>query len=274
MILAVLSVILMSVQAKLIGPDYHPVQIAFVRGIVVLILLTPLVYKLGGITFLKTKTPFLHLFRSLSGLIGNLLFFYSLHRIPVADVTVISMAVPIFSSILAIIFLNEVIGWRRWTAIIVGFFGVVIALDPSTDIKIASIVAVVATFMWSTTIIFLRILGNTESPVKTVFYFMFISVIFTSIFQPFYWNTPSVKIFILLVGLGVCAFITQILMTYALQKAEASIISPFNYTGILWAILFDLLIWNVTPYNHTLMGGVIITVSGLYIFHRETKKTN
>ena len=60
MILAVLSVILMSVQAKLIGPDYHPVQIAFVRGIVVLILLTPLVYKLGGITFLKTKTPFLH----------------------------------------------------------------------------------------------------------------------------------------------------------------------------------------------------------------------
>ena len=75
MILAVLSVILMSVQAKLIGPDYHPVQIAFVRGIVVLILLTPLVYKLGGITFLKTKTPFLHLFRSLSGLIGNLLFF-------------------------------------------------------------------------------------------------------------------------------------------------------------------------------------------------------
>ena len=274
MILAVLSVILISVQAKLIGPDYHPVQIAFVRGIVVLILLTPLVYKLGGITFLKTKTPFLHLFRSLSGLIGNLLFFYSLNRIPVADVTVISMAVPIFSSILAIIFLNEVIGWRRWTAIIVGFFGVVIALDPSTDIKIASIVAVVATFMWSTTIIFLRILGNTESPVKTVFYFMFISVIFTSIFQPFYWNTPSVKIFILLVGLGVCAFITQILMTYALQKAEASIISPFNYTGILWAILFDLLIWNVTPYNHTLMGGVIITVSGLYIFHRETKKTN
>ena len=103
---------------------------------------------------------------------------------------------------------------------------------------------------------------------------MFISVIFTSFFQPFYWNTPSVKIFILLVGLGVCAFITQILMTYALQKAEASIISPFNYTGILWAILFDLLIWNVTPYSHTLIGGVIITLSGLYIFHRETKKTN
>ena len=272
MILAVLSVTLMSVQAKIIGPDYHPIQIAFARGIIVLILLTPLIYKLGGINFLKTTKPFLHLFRSLSGLIGNLLFFYSLHRIPVADVTVISMAVPIFSSILAIIFLREIIGWRRWTAIIFGFFGVLIALDPSTDIKIASIIAVIATFMWSTTIIFLRILGTTENPVKTVFYFMLISVICTSCFQPFFWKEPSVKILFLFLGLGTCAFLTQILMTYALQKAQASVVSPFNYTGILWAILFDLLIWDVLPLVNTLAGGVIITISGIYIFHRETKK--
>ena len=274
MIVAVLSVTLMSVQAKLIGPEYHPIQIAFARGIVVLILLSPIIYKLGGINFLKTKTPFLHLFRSLSGLVGNLLFFYSLHRIPVADVTVISMAVPIFSSILAIIFLKEIIGWRRWTAIIFGFLGVIIAVDPSTDIKMASIIAVIATFMWSTTIIFLRILGKTENPVKTVFYFMLISVICTSFFQPFYWKEPSLKILLLFVGLGTCAFATQILMTYALQKAQASIVSPFNYTGILWAILFDSLIWNVSPFINTLIGGVIITISGIYIFHRETKKSN
>ena len=274
MIVAVLSVTLMSVQAKLIGPEYHPIQIAFARGIVVLILLSPIIYKLGGINFLKTKTPFLHLFRSLSGLVGNLLFFYSLHRIPVADVTVISMAVPIFSSILAIIFLKEIIGWRRWTAIIFGFLGVIIAVDPSTDIKMASIIAVIATFMWSTTIIFLRILGKTENPVKTVFYFMLISMICTSFFQPFYWKEPSLKILLLFVGLGTCAFATQILMTYALQKAQASIVSPFNYTGILWAILFDSLIWNVSPFINTLIGGVIITISGIYIFHRETKKSN
>ncbi len=274
MIVAVLSVTLMSVQAKLIGPEYHPIQIAFARGIVVLILLSPLIYKLGGINFLKTKTPFLHLFRSLSGLVGNLLFFYSLHRIPVADVTVISMSVPIFSSILAIIFLKEIIGWRRWTAIIFGFLGVIIAVDPSTDIKMASIIAVIATFMWSTTIIFLRILGKTENPVKTVFYFMLITVICTSFFQPFFWKEPSLKILLLFIGLGTCALATQILMTYALQKAQASIVSPFNYTGILWAILFDSLIWNVSPVVNTLIGGIIITISGIYIFHRETKKSN
>ena len=184
------------------------------------------------------------------------------------------MAVPIFSSILAIIFLKEVIGWRRWTAIILGFFGVLIAVDPTADIKTASIIAVIATFMWSTTIIFLRILGTTENPVKTVFYFMLISVICTSFFQPFFWKEPSLKVIILFIGLGTCAFITQILMTYALQKAQASIVSPFNYSGILWAILFDLLIWNVSPFINTLIGGLIITVSGIYIFHRENKNTN
>ena len=84
---------------------------------------------------------------------------------------------------------------------------------------------------------------------------------------------PSVKILFLFLGLGTCAFLTQILMTYALQKAQASVVSPFNYTGILWAILFDLLIWDVLPLVNTLAGGVIITISGIYIFHRETKKT-
>ena len=60
-------------------------------------------------------------------------------------------------------------------------------------------------------------------------------------------------------------------MTYALQKAEASIVSPFNYTGIIWAIIFDLLIWNVLPVTSTIIGGLIITISGIYIFNRETK---
>ena len=271
MVLAVISVTLMSAQAKLIGIDYDPIQIAFIRAIIVMILLSPIIYKLGGVKFLKTKKPFLHFFRSIAGVIGNVLFFYSFQRLPIADVTVISMAVPIFSSILALIILNEIIGWRRWTAIMFGFLGVIIALDPSINMKFASITALLATLMWSITIIFLRILGSTEHPIKTVFYFMFVSFLATLFFQPFVWKNPSLDIWFLLIGLSICAFFTQTLMTYALQKAEASIVSPFNYTGIIWAIIFDLLIWNVLPVNSTIIGGLIITISGIYIFNRETK---
>ncbi len=88
MLLAVLCVTIMSVQAKLVGIEYHAVQITFVRAIVVLIFLLPLVYKLGGFNFLKTNKPKLHFFRGLAGLTGNVMFFLAFQRLPVADVTV------------------------------------------------------------------------------------------------------------------------------------------------------------------------------------------
>ena len=271
MILAVFCVTIMSVQAKLVGIEYHAVQITFARAMVVIILLLPLIYKLGGIKFLKTNKPYLHFFRSLAGLTGNIMFFLAFQRLPVADVTVISQAVPIFSCIFAIIFLNEIIGWRRWLAILIGFGGVVIAINPTGSIAIASIYALIGTLMWSTTIIFLRLLGTTEHPVKTVFYFMLVSLILTSFFQPFLWKEPSLTVILLFIGLGLSAFLTQLLMTYALQKAPASIVSPFNYTGIVWAIIFDYLIWNSHPIISTIVGGFIITISGIYIFKREAK---
>ena len=271
MLLAVFCVTIMSVQAKLIGIEYNAVQITFARAIVVLILLMPFIYKLGGLHFLKTKKPFLHFFRGLAGLTGNIMFFLAFQRLPVADVTVISQAVPIFSCILAIFFLGETIGWRRWTAITIGFLGVIIAINPSGDIAVASLYALGGTLMWSTTIIFLRLLGSTEHPVKTVFYFMLVSFLITSIFQPFLWKDPSFKVILLFIGLGIAAFLTQLLMTYALQKAPASIVSPFNYTGIIWAIIFDYIIWNAHPMVATIFGGIIITISGIYIFKREAK---
>ena len=271
MLLAVFCVTIMSVQAKLIGIEYNAVQITFARAIVVLILLMPFIYKLGGLNFLKTKKPFLHFFRGLAGLIGNVMFFLAFQILPVADVTVISQAVPIFSCILAIIFLGETIGWRRWTAITIGFLGVIIAINPSVNIAVASLYALGGTLMWSTTIIFLRLLGSTEHPVKTVFYFMLVSVLITSIFQPFLWKEPSFEVILLFIGIGIAAFLTQLLMTYALQKAPASIVSPFNYTGIVWAIIFDYIIWNAHPMFATIFGGIIITISGIYIFKREAK---
>ena len=271
MLLAVFCVTIMSVQAKLIGIEYNAVQITFARAIVVLILLMPFIYKLGGLNFLKTKKPFLHFFRGLAGLIGNVMFFLAFQRLPVADVTVISQAVPIFSCILAIIFLGETIGWRRWTAITIGFLGVIIAINPSVNIAVASLYALGGTLMWSITIIFLRLLGSTEHPVKTVFYFMLVSVLITSIFQPFLWKEPSFEVILLFIGIGIAAFLTQLLMTYALQKAPASIVSPFNYTGIVWAIIFDYIIWNANPMFATIFGGIIITISGIYIFKREAK---
>jgi len=100
---------------------------------------------------------------------------------------------------------------------------------------------------------------------------MLVSFIVTSFFQPFLWKAPTLEVMLLFIGIGLAAFLTQLLMTYALQKASASIVSPFNYTGIIWAIIFDYLIWNSHPVFTTIFGGIIITISGIYIFRREAK---
>ena len=122
------------------------------------------------------------------------MFFLAFQRLPVADVTVISQAVPIFTCIFAIIFLNEIIGWRRWLAILIGFGGVIIAINPTGNLAMASIYALIGTLMWSTTIIFLRLLGTTEHPVKTVFYFMLVSFIVTSFFNRFCGKSPHLEL--------------------------------------------------------------------------------
>lgn len=187
----------------------------------------------------------------------------------VGDVVVISQAVPIFVAVLAVLLLGERVGWRRWLAILVGFSGVIVAIKPAGDFQTISLLAVAATGFWASTILFMRKLGETESPYAVAFYFMLIGAMVTGAAQPWVWVTPTREVLILLIGVGICGAFGQILMTYALKLAKASVISPFNYTGILWAMGFDLLIWDMAPQTSTLIGAAIIVATGIYIFHRE-----
>ena len=98
---------------------------------------------------------------------------------------------------------------------------------------------------------------------------MLVSVITTSFFQPYVWKDPTLDVYILLILLGVCAFITQSLMTFALQKAEASIVSPYNYTGIIWAIIIGYFLFNDIPTIRTFIGVALIIGAGVYIYMRE-----
>jgi len=271
MIFAVVLLTTMSTLVKLIGPDYHPTQVSFLRNLVAVAVILPILLRSGGPAILKTKRRGLHFVRSLAGISGNVLFFYSFQRMPVGDVIVISQAVPLFVTLLAVLFLGERAGWRRWVAISVGFAGVVIAVDPTGNVETASIFAVAATGFWASTILMMRRLGTTESPYTVALYFMVIGAIVTGAFQPWVWVTPTVDVLILLVGVGVTGALGQILMNYALKFAEASVVSPFNYTGILWAITFDIIIWNVLPTWTTLVGAGVITATGIYLFYRESQ---
>ena len=272
MLVATIALSSMTVFVKIIGPNYHPIQITFLRAVIVLVVLAPFILRSGIAKVVHTQKPILHIFRALAGAASNILYFYCYQRMSIADVTVIGQAVPIFVCILATLFLGEKIGWRRWLAISLGFSGVVLVINPSGDIQTESLVALLATLLFASTFLFMRVLGKTESPTTVVFYYMAISVLVTGLAQPFVWKSLSYDFLWLMLGVGVSAAIGQMLMSYSLKNAEASIITPFKYSGILWAIIFDLVIWNLSPIFSTLLGGFIITLSGIYIFQRETKK--
>lgn len=269
MIMAVAILTGMNVMVKMIGTSYHPTQITFMRSLVAMILIFPFLMKAGGLSLLKTKRPGLHLMRSLAGTLGNILYFYAFQRMTVGDVMVISQAVPLFVTIFAVLFLSERVGIRRWVAVLVGFLGVIIAIDPAGNFHITSLIAVAATGCWASTILFMRKLGATESPYTVTFIFMTVCTTITACIQPWVWQTPTPRMLVLILGIGISGALGQMLMSTALKYAKASVVSPFNYTGIIWAIGFDLVLWDIIPAWTTILGAGIITITGVYIFHRE-----
>ena|SRR6056300_31163 len=142
MLVATIALSSMTVFVKIIGPDFHPIQITFLRAVIVLLVLSPFILKSGVKEVVSTKKPVLHIFRALAGAASNILYFYCYQRMSIADVTIIGQAVPIFVCILATFFLQEKVGWRRWLAISFGFLGVVLVINPAGNIQIESFIAI------------------------------------------------------------------------------------------------------------------------------------
>jgi len=275
MLVAVAFLTVMSMLVKLVDLKYHPAQISFIRNLIATAVILPFLIRAGGTRILKTRRYGKHVIRAIIGITGNILYFYCFQRMPIGEVVIISQAVPLFVTIMAILFLGEQVGWRRWSAILVGFLGVIVAIDPTITIQPTSLVAVLATLCWASTILLMRSLGKTENPYTVAFYFMMIGSLITGLVQPWVWEPLTQDMLVLMLGAGISGALGQMLMSYSLKLAEASVVSPFSYTGILWAIGFDLVIWDVLPNIANLIGAVIITLAGIYLFRRERafKKT-
>lgn len=269
MIIAVAMLVGMNTLVKLIGPDYHAFQVTFLRNLVAAFVLTPFIMKEGGLAALRTRRPGLHLLRSISGLTGVCCFFYAVQRLSVGEVMVISQAVPLFVTALAVPVLAEKVGWRRWSAVGLGFAGVVLALGPVSQVTMAALIAVAGTAVWSITILTVRMLGTTERPATTTFYYMVFGTIVGGLIQPWVWRTPEIETWALFTAAGFLGAFAQLLIAHALKVGEASIVSPFNYTAIIWGIAIDLAIWGVLPTFWTIAGAAVITLAGLYIFRRD-----
>jgi drug/metabolite transporter (DMT)-like permease len=268
-----ISVMLFTVQSgltKWLVESFPVNEIVFFRQAFAMLPAAWLLSQSGGLGTLRSRRLGLHLLRMACGMSSMSLGFVALGLIPLADVTAYSFAAPLLTTALSVPLLGEQVGVHRWSAIIVGFAGVLVMVHPGGGaFEPGALVALSATLGSAGVALSMRQLGHTETPASIVFTYAGLSAIVSGLTLPFWWVTPDWQGLGGLFLLGIGGGVAQYWYTKALNLAPVSVISPLNYTGLIWAALVGYLFWDEVPEHSTILGAVIIMASSLYVLYRE-----
>jgi drug/metabolite transporter (DMT)-like permease len=257
--------------AKWLANDIHPFELNFFRCVFGLVALAPLFIR-GGRGILVTRCLRLHIGRGIFGGVGQICVYYALAFLPLAVITAITYTRPLWLIILAVLFLGERAHWRRWTAIAIGFAGVLIVARPVVDVvTIPLMVLLFSTLCHSSAHVFLKKSTAVDSPMTIVFYYLVISTIVGAIPTAFVWTTPTFEQFLWLALTGVLYVVGQGFITLAFRVGEATAVTPFDYVRILYAIVFDITLFSLFPDAWTIVGSTVIICATLYIARRHSK---
>jgi drug/metabolite transporter (DMT)-like permease len=264
----------MSALIKQLGDQYPVGQIVFVRSFFAMIPVLWLVHRLGGFRVLRTERLGGHLRRSGSGLVSMFCGFTALSLLPLATATALGYAAPMFITILAIPLLGETVRIYRWSAVVMGFIGVLLVVHPSpaTGISFGALVALAGALATAFAMVSIRKMADTESNVTIVFYFTLSGAVVGAATLPFVGVWPDLIDIPILVTVGVLGGIAQILMTKAYQLAPASVIAPFDYASLIFALGLGFLAWGEFPTPIELLGTAVIVSSSLFIAFRERQR--
>ncbi|MBM3573057.1 MAG: DMT family transporter, partial [Alphaproteobacteria bacterium] len=179
--------------------------------------------------------------------------------------------IPLWVTSLSVPILGERVGWSRWAAVLAGFAAILIIVPPSGDAPIIPALASLAgNGLTGLAVVLLRRLNATERPQTIVFYYMLALTLGTSVLVPFDWRTPaSLHDFLGLAAVGIAAVCAHTMLTYAYRYAPAAVVAPFDYTGILWAVVIGYVVWGEQPTPNLYLGAVILIGCGLYILLTE-----
>ena len=174
---------------------------------------------------------------------------------------------------IAVPMLGEQVGWRRWTAVAIGFGGVVIMLRPTPSaIQWLGFLPLAAAFCSSMRDIYARRLAGSETANSMMFWSALATIILALLSLPFGWKLPSLLDWGLLAMAGLFIGVAHYLMIESYRVSQAAVVAPFKYSGILWAVMFGYIVWGDVPDALIICGGALVIASGLYILHRETKR--
>jgi len=230
-----------------------------------------LVWQSGGLATLRTRRPVLHLLRALFGLGSMACIFYSFTQMKLADAIAVIFSAPLFLTALSVPLLGEIVGLRRWTAIIVGFVGVLVIINPSADVlNVGALSALGGALGFAFAMIVVRKLSVTHSVACISFWFTLPSLAITAALIPWLgWVTPDWQDLLMLGLVGLIGGVAQQIMTAAFRFGEAAVVAPMEYTAMIWVTVIGYVIWSEVPDLRTLIGVAVVIASGLFMLYRE-----
>ena len=240
-----------------------------IRSGATLLVLAPFIWRVGRGVFLDAPRPGLQLLRLALGTTEVALFFLAVVYLPLADATAFYLAGPIYVTALSALLFGEKVGWRRWLAVLAGCAGVLIALRPSAAaLTWPALIALTGSIAFALLMIVTRLLRDTHDIVLMTSQ-MTGTFALGAAATPFAWVTPSAFDLTFLIAIGVISIGAQFSINRSLKLAPASVVVPYQYSMLLWAILFGYVGFGDVPDRFMLAGSAVIVAAGLYIFHRE-----
>jgi drug/metabolite transporter (DMT)-like permease len=255
---------------KFLVGTYAVGQLLWLRACAALLALSPVIWRQRA-QFRDLERPWLQLFRVVLSTLEVAAFFLATVYLPLADVVTYYLAGPIFVTALSALALGEQVGWRRWCAVLVGFCGVLIALRPSAQtLSLPALIALGGSFSFSVLMLITRSLRATPDVVMASSQFVG-TFLLGAVMAPFGWVTPTPGSLVLFAAAGLISVTALFCVNRSLKLAPASAVVPYQYTMIVWAVMFGFLVFGDVPQPATIAGAVIIISAGLYIFLRERK---
>jgi drug/metabolite transporter (DMT)-like permease len=255
---------------KFMVATYSVGQLLWLRACAALIVLLPMIWRHSA-AFTRLERPWLQLLRVVLSTIEVAAFFLATVYLPLADVITYYLACPIFVTALSALVLREHVGWRRWSAVLIGFGGVLIALHPSAQtVSWPAMIALGGSLSFAVLMLITRSLRATPDIVLASSQFMGTFAL-GALMSPFGWVTPGIGSLGLFAAAGCISVCALLCVNRSLKLAPASVVVPYQYSMIVWAVMFGYFVFGDVPQPATILGAAIIIAAGLYIFLRERK---
>jgi drug/metabolite transporter (DMT)-like permease len=263
----------MTLCIKFLGTDIPSGQTIFARGVISMLVVALIAWQTNQLHLLRTRNLRSHALRSLSGTASMFCLFTAVPMIPLADLTAISFTAPMFLTVLAMVFLGERIHRFRWTALGVGFVGVLIMIGPHLSFagaaSLGALIALGAALFSAIAMTFLRSMSAGEHALTITFYFSLTFTVCAALTSIQGWPLPTSTQWLLIILAGLFGVFGQLLMTYSYRHAEASTIAPLDYTNMIMAVILGYVFFDEIPSVSVWVGAPLVVGAGLIILWRE-----